>query len=171
MVRRPARSLGNSFIEEVVGDPKSPRRTIVIKGYESASSRSDSTRLYLDLAFRSFVDVPASDVYGRRVQSLAGSPLDVTFLWVSELSDVKWMVQGGTRTALGASPALTEFGCPPQTIHTDCPTPTFNTAGCHNTELGCGQTDFGCGETELGCGGDSDFCDLRRGRRRQRRYW
>jgi hypothetical protein len=164
---------GDGLIATVVGDPKSPRRARILRGFLAESSRDRSERLYLDLAFQSYVDISSGDIYAKKTVALQGSPVDVTFVWVSQDAELKGTLGVG---GLGF-PSITEFNCPVQTIHTDCPTTTFNVPGCGTTESGCqtefgcgGNTEVGCGETEIGCGTTED-CVRGFSRGRRRRYW
>jgi hypothetical protein len=164
------------IVESVVGDPAQPRRSRLLRGYSGTSARKGYERLYFDIVFRSFVDINEGDIFQTKSVAVAGSPLDLHYYWVAADADLKWHLVGRQ------AGFITEMGCPPQTIHTDCPTPTFNVPGCGGptegsfcgeTHVGCGETELGCGETELGCGETELGCDFRpsmrsvRGRRRR----
>jgi hypothetical protein len=165
MPKTPPLTATAEMIASIVGDPKSPRALRTVRGYVGDSWRAGHLRVYFDLAFQAYVDIPQADVVQSKSLGDAG-PLEATFLWVNLEADIHY-----SPNIAGPFPGpITELSCPPQTIHSDCPTPTFNTAGCGFTEGSCGSpTQDGCGATEFGCDVTEDCLAGRR--RARRRYW
>src|SRR4249920_1489103 len=51
-----------SFVDDIVKDPKEPPQTLLLQGYPGAAADDGDTRLYLDPALSSYVDVPKDAV-------------------------------------------------------------------------------------------------------------
>lgn len=100
----------------------------VLRGIAGTSPREGQTRLYLNLEFSAYVEIPKGEVLYTKIIPSQGAPLDVTYVWLNRDVSIKWN--------LPPIPIpITEANCPPQTIHSDCP-----------TYLECpGPTQFPCG--------------------------
>ena len=164
------------FVDNIVGDPVSPRRTQLLTGYPGASSLEGYRRLYVDMSFFSYVDVKESDVLAAKAVTASDSPLEVVFAWVSIDADLKWTFRGPiaagpvTYNCGGGGGFTNGPGCPGFTNNPGCTTPNTQGEGCPGYTLDCGSTND-CGLTN-DCG-MTDDCGFYRSsiRRRYRRIW
>jgi hypothetical protein len=168
------------LVDQIVGDPNSPRRSRLLQGFVGDSATDGYTRLYLDPQFSWWVEIPKSSILATKTAESRGTPIETTFAWVSIDAELKWHPRSRSTTAPSPTqvdcPPITEFpvcpgityfsscpptydpycpaptydcsrggyfgpryptitvgcppittaACPPQTIHTDCPTPSYN---------------------------------------------
>jgi hypothetical protein len=132
------------LVDRVVGDPQSPRSNLLLRGFVGTSSKEGFVRLYLDAQFKRRVEIPQETIFAAKAIVNAASPLELTYIWASADAELEWHLSAGKRWIT----TITEAGCPPQTIHTDCPTPSFN--------LPCATQS--CPAPTDDCPSPSDFC-------------
>ena len=141
----------------------------VLRGIPGKSPREGQARLYLNLEFSAYVEIPKGEVLYSKAVPQAGSPLEVTYVWLNRDVSIQWN--------LPPIPVpITEMSCPPQTIHSDCPTyldcpgptqfPCATLDGCP-TAAACPVPTESC-PTDLDCSGASARGMIRR---RYRRMW
>src|SRR3974390_251597 len=104
------------LVDTVVGDPKSPRRSMLLRGYVGSSSSEDLVRVYFDVRFSSYAEVNKKDILAAETLETPGTPLRTTYIWLAQGSEIKWPARS-PRTSLPAWP--TEF-CPIASYNVPC---------------------------------------------------
>ena len=116
-----SKSKVDPLVDQVVGDPNSPRRSRLLQGFLGGSATEGYVRLYLDPQFSSWVEIPKSSMLATKSMESREMPIDRTFIWASVDAELKWHSRSRSATA----PPPTQVECPPFTTYPDCPTITY----------------------------------------------
>ncbi|HEV3330485.1 MAG TPA: hypothetical protein VG096_05860, partial [Bryobacteraceae bacterium] len=79
-----------SFVDDIVKDPKEPPQTVLLQGYSGAAVDDANTRLYLDPALSSYVDIPKDAVLHSEDVPQGRSVLGGVYLWVKKGAGLKY---------------------------------------------------------------------------------
>jgi hypothetical protein len=72
----------DALVARLIRDPANPPDLMLLWGFVGASSEADHVRLYLDILFSSYIDIPRDVIVHREPMPQAQSPLGGSYVWI-----------------------------------------------------------------------------------------
>ena len=79
------------LVGKIVKDPSKPGNAILLQGYVGKSDSPDLVRLYLDLNFDNYVDIPKNEILHSADAPEGVLEFGGTYIWVSKDTEISYV--------------------------------------------------------------------------------